>query len=146
MSKLNKEELVYWLSQAKWYHPESDREERKSDQAYDQIKELIQKPESKISPRLEYDDDGNIIEMGISGGTEQKPKVTDKWIDNFIEEKAKEPINKSFKDYETEIQAILFVDPISKSSYQEINKATDTLVDQVWDIIRSLIEEIQGVA
>jgi len=69
----------------------------------------------------------------------QKPEVTEEWI-----KKVKKPLNKSWKDYETEIQAILFVDPISKSSYRAINKATDTLIDQVWDIIRSLVEEIQG--
>ena len=29
-----------------------------------------EKVEARISPRLEHDDDGNVIEMGISGGTE----------------------------------------------------------------------------
>jgi len=68
----------------------------------------------------------------------KKPGVTEKWI----EEKVKKSINKSWKDYETEIQAILFVDPISKSSYRAINKVTDALIEQVWDIIRSLVKEI----
>ena len=45
MSKLSKEELLYWLSQARWYHPPGDQKERKSNQAYQQIKEMIQKPE-----------------------------------------------------------------------------------------------------
>lgn len=70
----------------------------------------------------------------------KKPEVTEEWI----EEKMKESINKSFKDYETEIQAILFVDPINKSSYRKINKATDALVDHIWDSIRSLVKEIRG--
>ncbi len=72
----------------------------------------------------------------------KKPEITEEWI----EEKAQKLINKSFKDYETEIQAILFIDPMHQSSYRKINKATDALVDQIWDSIRSLVKEFNCVA
>ncbi len=71
MSELNKEELLEILHAAFTYHA-PDGEAKKSNQAYNQIVALIKKPEAGISPRLEYDDDGNVVEMGISGGPEQK--------------------------------------------------------------------------
>ena len=80
-------------------------------------------PEAEISPRLEYDDDGNVVEMGISGGIEQKPKITEEWI----EEKAWK-----LRD--------LIATLIKPEINQEEGKA------RLENFIRSLVEELRGVS
>ena len=57
-------------------------------EAYDQMKKLIQqsgeKPDDSLTPRLEYDDDGNVVQLGTSGGTEN-PEIDDSLLDDIID-------------------------------------------------------------
>lgn len=61
-----------------------------------------------------------------------------------VQEDMKECVDKSFKDCEAQIQAILFIDPLdSKESYQKINTAFETLHEQIYQHInKSLLTPI----
>lgn len=84
MSKLSKEELLYWLALARWYHPPSDQKERKSKQAYEQIKEIV---------KLHFSDDWQQVKKDLGKFMQgKKLQVTEEWI----EEKAVEIYNLSY--------------------------------------------------
>lgn len=91
--KLSKNELLDYMEQAYLYFttepPENDT------QAYEQIKSLIESSAQELSPRLEYDDNGNVVQIGISGGTAQAKEepseaevvipVDEKKLEEFVE-------------------------------------------------------------